>query len=100
MPSLAATAPEPDLRLWTAEEFLDWLDPGIKADLIDGEKNMHSPVNLKHARLINFMDRLLGPFVESRKLGELHRELVAVRLSARNVFLPDLAYFTNEQVAR
>lgn len=97
MPSLAAT---PDLRLWTAEEFLDWLEPGIKADLIDGEKNMRSPVNLKHARLINFMDRLLGPYVESRKLGEVHRELVAVRLSARNVFLPDVAFFTNEQVAR
>ncbi len=100
MPSLAATAPESDLRLWTAEEFLDWLEPGVKADLIDGEKNMHSPVNFKHARLINFMDRVLGPYVESRKLGEVHRETVAVRLSARNVFLPDLAYFTNEQVAR
>ena len=100
MPALAATSPVPDSRLWTAEEFLDWLEPGVKADLIDGDKHMHSPVHLKHARLMNFMDRLLGPYVESRKQGEVHREVVAVRLSARNVFLPDLAYFTNEQVAR
>ena len=97
---MAATLPVPDSRLWTAAEFLDWLEPGVKADLIDGDKHMHSPVHIKHARLMNFMDRLLGPYVESRKLGEVHRETVAVRLSARSVFLPDLAYFTNEQVAR
>lgn len=29
-----------------------------------------------------------------------HREVVAVRLSTRNVFLPDLCFFTTEQVAR
>jgi Uma2 family endonuclease len=39
-------------------------------------------------------------YVERRKLGEVHREVVAVRLSTRNVFLPDLAYFTPEQVGR
>lgn len=100
MPTLAATSPVPEARLWTAEEFLDWLEPGVKADLIDGDKHMHSPVHIKHARLMNFMDRLLGPYVETRKLGEVHREVVAIRLSARNVVLPDLAYFTNEQVAR
>ncbi len=97
---MAATLPVSDSRLWTAAEFLDWLEPGVKADLIDGDKHMHSPVHIKHARLMNFMDRLLGPYVESRKLGEVHRETLAVRLSARTVFLPDLAYFTNEQVAR
>lgn len=61
---------------------------------------MHSPVNLNHARLLNFMDRLLAGFIEAHELGELHREVVAVRLGSRNVFLPDLAFFTNEQVPR
>ena len=97
---MAATLPVPDSRLWTAAEFLDWLEPGVKADLIDGDKHMHSPVHIKHARLLNFLQILLSLYVESRKLGEVHREMVAVRLSVRNVFLPDLAYFTNEQVAR
>ena len=97
---MAATLPVPDSRLWTAAEFLDWLEPGVKADLIDGDKHMHSPVHIKHARLLNFLQILLSLYVESRKLGEVHREMVAVRLSARSVFLPDLAYFTNEQVAR
>jgi len=87
-------------QLWTAEDFLEWLKPGIHADLIDGEKFMHSPVNLKHADLLNFLDRLLGLYIEHKKLGRLYREVVAVRLSSRNAFLPDLAFFTNEQAAR
>jgi Uma2 family endonuclease len=87
-------------QLWTAEDFLEWLEPGVHADLIDGEKSMHSPVSLHHAKLLNFLDHLLRSYVEPRKLGELYREVFAVRLSSRNVFLPDLAFFTNEQAAR
>lgn len=100
MPTVVSIAKNCDRQLWTAEEFLDWLQPGIHADLIDGEKFMHSPVNLRHARLLNFLDRLLAGYIERFQLGELYREVVAVRLSSRNVFLPDLAFFTNEQVAR
>ncbi len=87
-------------QLWTADDFLQWLQPGVQADLIDGERFMHSPVNLRHAKLLNFLDRLLAAHIERKKLGQLFREVVAVRLSSRNVFLPDLAFFTNEQVAR
>jgi Uma2 family endonuclease len=87
-------------RLMTSEEFLDWLKPGVFADLIGGEIVMHAPVNLRHARLINFMDRLLGAFIENQDLGELHRESVAIRLSVRETFMPDLAYFTKTQTAR
>jgi Uma2 family endonuclease len=86
--------------LWTAEEFLDWLEPGIHADLIDGERFMHSPVNLRHADLLNFVHVLLALFIERKKLGRLYREVVAVRLSSRNVFLPDLSFFTVEQSGR
>ncbi len=86
--------------LLTAEEFLDWLQPGVHADLIYGEKFMHSPVNFRHARLVNFLDRLLARYVETKKIGEVFHEVVAVRLSSRNVFLPDICFFTNEQVAR
>lgn len=86
-------------RLWTAEEFLEWLKPGVHADLINGEILMHSPVNLKHARLFNFLASLLHLYIEERDLGELHREVVAVRLSSREVFLPDLCFFTKDQLA-
>lgn len=84
-------------RLLTAEEFLDWLQPGVFADLIGGEIIMHSPVNLKHAGLINFLECLLRMYLEEEELGALHRETVAVRLGPREMFMPDLAYFTSEQ---
>lgn len=96
-PPAALSAPPPLLR---ADEFLDWLEPERRADLINGQIHMHSPVNLRHARLVNFMDRLLAAYIRRQKLGELHRETVAVRLSSRNVFLPDLSFFTNEQKVR
>ena len=100
MPTTVSVTDKEERQLWTAEEFLEWLEPGVHADLIDGERFMHSPVNFRHANLLNFLDRLLGLYIERKKLGQLHREVVAVRLSTRNVFLPDLSFFTTEQVAR
>jgi Uma2 family endonuclease len=87
-------------RFLTSEQFLDWLEPGLHADLIGGEIHMHSPVNLRHANLVNFLDHLLRSFLEEHPLGVLHRETVAVRLSVRETFLPDLSYFTKSQAAR
>lgn len=88
-------------RLLSSEEFLDWLQPGIFADLIGGEISMHSPVNLRHATLVNFLDRLIAAYLEETDLGGvLHRESVAVRLSARETFMPDLGWFTAAQAAR
>ncbi len=87
-------------RLLTSEEFLDWLEPGIRADLLDGEIFMHSPVNLRHARLVNFFDGLLRMYIEQKDLGELHREQVAIRLDSRTTVMPDQAYFTKSQAAR
>ncbi len=89
----------PSPPLWTDLEFLDWLEPGVHADLIDGEKAMHSPVSLAHARLVNFLEYLLRRWMETSACGgELFQEVVAVRLSQRNVFLPDLCWFGPEQV--
>ncbi len=53
---------------------------------------MHSPVSIRHANLLNFLDRLIGTYIDRHSLGVLYREVVAVRLSGRNVFLPDLAF--------
>jgi Uma2 family endonuclease len=97
MPTQVSIARGINYDLWTADEFLNWLEPGVFADLIDGEKFMHSPVSLAHADLANFLERLLAAFIEKHALGILHRETVAVRLSQRNVFMPDLAFFTTEQ---
>ena len=61
---------------------------------------MHSPVNLKHADFLNFIDHLLRSYIEEHDLGKLYREVMAVRFSSREVFLPDLCFFTKDQIPR
>jgi Uma2 family endonuclease len=93
MATCVSAAADLERELLTATDFLDWLEPGRQADLIDGEIFMHSPVTIRHADLSNFVDALLRLYVDRHSLGMLYREVVAVRLSGRNVFLPDLAFY-------
>ncbi len=93
MPTRVSVAKDTDYELLTADDFLAWLEPGKHADLIDGEVEMHSPVSLKHAELLNFVDAILRQYIDRHDLGTLFREVVAVRLSSRNVFMPDLAFY-------
>ena len=97
MPTRVSVAADLERELLTAGDFLEWLTPKRSADLIDGEIFMHSPVSLRHADLLNFLDRLLGTYIDRHRLGFLYREVVAVRLSSRNVFLPDLAFYRSER---
>lgn len=98
MPTKVSVAADLEREILTAQDFLDWLIPGKQADLIDGEINMHSPVSIRHADLLNFVDHLLRSYVDEERLGRLYREVVAVRLSSRNVFLPDLAYYRTDRL--
>jgi len=93
MPTRMSVAADLERELLTADDFLDWLTPGRHADLIDGEIRMHSPVSIRHADLLNFVDGLLRGYIDRRGLGLLYREVVAVRLASRNVFMPDLAFY-------
>jgi Uma2 family endonuclease len=95
-----AIAPKPAaMHFWTADEFIAWLQPGVHADLLDGEVYMHSPANIRHAELLNFVFVLMTLYVQARKLGSVQRENWVVRLSSRRVVMPDLCYFRPEQRA-
>jgi len=61
---------------------------------------MHSPVNFRHVRVVNFLDHLLRCYLEEKNLRELHREAIAVRLGSRDTFMPGLSYFTKAQTSR
>jgi len=100
MPTNVAIAKGTEWKLWTAGDFLDWLQPGLRADLIDGEKFMHSPVHLNHAKLVDFVRVLMKHWVESHDLGIVLSEVWAVRLGSRNVFMPDICWFDPGQTAR
>ena len=97
MPTRVSASASTEYELLTASDFLEWLEPGQQADLIDGEVSVHSPVSTRHALLLNFVDRLMGVYVDRHQLGTLFREVVAVKLGSRNVFLPDLAFYRAER---
>ena len=69
MPTRVSLAADVHDEILVAEEFLDWLTPDRHADLLDGEIAMHSPVSLRHARLLNFVDSLVRIHVERLDLG-------------------------------
>lgn len=97
MPTRVSASASTEYELLTAADFLEWLEPGKQADLIDGEVFMHSPVSTRHAQLLNFVDAVLRLYVDRHGLGTLFREVVAVKLGGRNVFLPDLAFYGGER---
>jgi hypothetical protein len=66
MPMRVTVDEKTERELWTAEEFLDQLGPGVHADRIEGERCMHSPVAFRHADLLNFIDLLLRRYIETR----------------------------------
>lgn len=100
MPTSVAIAQGSEWELWTADDFLEWLEPGVFADLIDGKRFMHSPVHLRHAKLVDFVRTLLKHYVEHRDDGIGLSEVWAVRLSSRNVFMPDICWFDRDQTER
>ncbi|MEW6303397.1 MAG: Uma2 family endonuclease [Verrucomicrobiota bacterium] len=84
--------------LLTAEDFLQRVGPGEFADLIAGEIYHHTPSRLTHARLVSFLDHLLALYLARQKSGsEVYRGSFPVRLSLRDMFMPDLAYYTKRQ---
>jgi Uma2 family endonuclease len=73
-------------------EFYAQIDEEDKAEFINGEVIMHSPVRLRHnvcgKRLLVLMDA----FVTTRRLGYVGYEKIMVSLT-RNDYEPDICYF-------
>jgi Uma2 family endonuclease len=77
-------------------EFYDWVTPEMKAEFIDGEIVIHSPVRSRHnVTLINLVvDVKL--FLRKIKKGYLGVEKIMTRFT-RNDYEPDLCYFREEK---
>jgi Uma2 family endonuclease len=96
------TLPIPGRRM-TEDEFGAWcLDhENVKAEWVDGEVVVMSPVNRSHMRLAEFLLRVLSEFVERQDLGEVHggefinRFLAGTRVTRR---LPDLWFITKNRL--
>ncbi len=101
-----ATIVEPPARpipkeKMTYEEFLGWCDEDTRAEWVDGEVQMVSPVSNEHADLAGFLETILRFFVEARGSGIIRGGAFQMRLrDIRRGREPDLIFIAKEHLDR
>lgn len=72
--------------------FYDVVTEEQKAEFINGEIVVHSPVKLRHNRTSSLLHRLLSTYVDAHDLGFVGHEKVLITLT-RNDYEPDVCFF-------
>jgi Uma2 family endonuclease len=78
--------------------FQQWLDEDKKAEFINGEIVLHSPVKVRHLRASSLLTMLLSVFCSKRQLGVVYVEKALVSLT-RNDYEPDICFWRTEIAA-
>ncbi|MBE2207710.1 MAG: Uma2 family endonuclease [Saprospiraceae bacterium] len=81
------------------QEFRQWLDEDKKAEFINGEVVLHSPVKLRHLKVSQQLSLLLGVYVQRKKSGVVMIEKATIGLT-RNDYEPDICFFNSEKAAQ
>lgn len=79
-------------------EFREWLDEDAKAEFINGEVILHSPVKRRHIGVSRRLSNLLITYTTLRNLGEIMVEKALIGLT-RNDYEPDIAFFSSERAS-
>ena len=79
-------------------DFREWITPGIKAEFINGEVILHSPVKKRHFSITDLLSRLVSIYGSVKKLGRVATEKALIALT-RNDYEPDLVFFSTEKYA-
>jgi Uma2 family endonuclease len=74
------------------EQFYDWLTEDKKAEFINGEVIVHSPVKFEHESASSLIYKLLSIHVQRHTLGYVGHEKLLVTLT-RNDYEPDIAFW-------
>jgi Uma2 family endonuclease len=83
----------------TRAVFYEWLNDDVKAEFINGEVVVHSPVKRGHLLVTQNLFRVLSTYVLKMGLGEVSVEKALIALS-RNDYEPDLCFWTKAQAAQ
>jgi Uma2 family endonuclease len=86
----------------TEDEFVTWsFRENVRAEWLDGEVVITSPVNTEHAVLVVWLLRVVGIFVERRGLGVVLGPELFVRFAERKRrYLPDLFFISTQRTAQ
>lgn len=74
------------------QAFYDWVTPDMKAEFIEGEVVVHSPVHRGHNLVSGMLYALLNTYVFKHDLGFVGIEKIMIRLT-RNDYEPDICFF-------
>lgn len=101
-PDLSLLVDQANLRLKEEakrrQEFREWITPAVKAEFINGEVVLHSPVRRGHLKTSGNLFKLLDTFVAVNDLGETAFDKGMIALS-RNDYEPDLCFWGKEKSA-
>ncbi|GHB52825.1 Uma2 family endonuclease [Persicitalea jodogahamensis] len=78
--------------------FREWLTDDVKAEFINGEVIMHSPVKRRHLDATKYLENLLLNHVMRHDLGVVDSEKALVGLT-RNDYEPDICYWNAKTAA-
>ena len=78
------------------EQFYNDISEDQKAEFINGEMIIHSPVKFRHAKTSDFLFSLLHIFVGKHSFGYVGHEKLMIRLT-RNDYEPDICFFVKEK---
>ena len=88
MPAGTWTVPVPPKSSMTEDEFVTWcFKDEVRAEWIDGEVIIMSPVSTEHARLVNWLLQVVSIFVEQRELGTVLGPELFVRFAPRSAVI-------------
>ncbi|HRO42066.1 MAG TPA: Uma2 family endonuclease [Flavipsychrobacter sp.] len=77
-------------------EFYEWITDNVKAEFIEGEVIIQSPVVKKHNVITKYLCSLLEECVAQNNSGFVGVEKILVKLT-RNDFEPDICFFKKEK---
>lgn len=80
-------------------KFHELIHENMKAEFINGEVIMHSPVKREHWKVSMNLSASVHQHVKDNKLGEVGVEKVMVHLT-RNDYEPDICFFDKEKTAQ
>jgi len=78
------------------QQFYEWVTEDVKAEFINGQIVIHSPVRKRHWNASDFLSRVLSVYASIKKLGQVGTEKVMIALT-RNDYEPDIVFFSKEK---
>lgn len=76
-------------------DFLQWVDESVKAEFINGEVILHSPVKARHLNVTDLLSRSMSFYARLNQLGRVFVEKAMVHLT-RNDYEPDIVFYRKE----